>query len=262
MQNLSAVRGVLLASTFLSLAGIAAARNPVVITQEGAMHGAVSGACDAPGFPITICESGSYIFESNLTVPENTDGIDIAVPDVSIDLNGFTIKGPVTCTGVGATLSCSHSEKGGNGISTVSQFVTGNTTVRNGTVRGFGQLGINLTASGNIVDGINADENRAAGIFVWYGTVSNSTSSRNGGGFVCFAGQLKHNTAYGNVVDGISLNRCSATDNATNFNGQYGLSGFHSIVSGNESDSNGAGDLFNEVGLVSVGNNSCSGAGC
>jgi hypothetical protein len=262
MQSPLVVRGALLASMFLSLAGIAAARNPVVITQEGALRGGVSGACDTPGFPITICEPGSYILESNLTVPENVDGIDIAVADVSIDLNGFTLKGPVTCTGVGAMLSCSNSERGGNGIATVGQFAIGNTTVRNGTVRGFGQQGINLIAPGNIVDGVNASENRSIGIFVWYGTVSNSTSSRNGAGFVCQAGQLKHNTAYGNAQTGILLTRCSATDNATNYNGQYGLSGFHSIVSGNESDSNGVGDFFNTVGLVSVGNNSCSGAGC
>jgi hypothetical protein len=68
-------------------------------------------------------------------------------------------------------------------------------TVRNGNVRGFGQLGISLTGVGNIVDGVNASENRASGIFVWTGTVSNSTSSRNmGAGFVCFAGQVKHTT--------------------------------------------------------------------
>ena len=118
-------------------------------------------------------------------------------------------------------------------------------TVRNGTVRGFGQLGVTLTGTGNIVDGVNASENLASGIYVWYGTVSNTTSSRNGAGFVCFAGQLKHNTAYGNSGDGILLNRCSATDNATNYNADYGLSGFHSIVSGNESDGNGLGDFFN-----------------
>jgi len=31
------------------------------------------------------------------------------------------------------------------------------------------------------------------------------------------------------------------------------LSEYHSIVRGNESDGNGVGDFFNEVGLVSVG---------
>jgi hypothetical protein len=107
-----------------------------------------------------------------LTVPANTDGID--------DLNGFTVRGPVTCTGVGTTLSCSNTGVA-NGIAATGQFVTGNMTVRNGNVRGFGQLGISLTGVGNIVDGVNASQNRASGIFVWTGTVSNSTSSRNMG---------------------------------------------------------------------------------
>jgi hypothetical protein len=188
-----------------------------------------------------------------LTVPANTDGID--------DLNGFTVRGPVTCTGVGTTLSCSNTGVA-NGIAATGQFVTGNMTVRNGNVRGFGQLGISLTGVGNIVDGVNASQNRASGIFVWTGTVSNSTSSRNmGAGFVCFAGQVKHTTAYGNGF-GILLNRCTATDNSSTYNAQYGLSGFHSFISGNEFDDNGLGDLFNEVGLVSTGNNSCSGVSC
>ncbi len=261
MRNLSVLRGVVLLALASLSPVVAAGSGPIIITQTAALNGGISGACDASGFPITICKQGSYVLGSNLTVPANTDGIDIAVPDVTIDLNGFTLKGPVTCTGVGTTLSCSKTGAA-NGISSAGS-ATGNITVRNGTVRGFGQLGVNLTEIGNIVDGVNASENLASGIYVWYGTVSNTTSSRNGaGGFVCFAGQLKHNTAYGNGVAGILLNRCSATDNATNYNGQYGLSGFHSIVSGNESDGNGLGDFFNEVGLVSVGNNSCSGVSC
>jgi hypothetical protein len=32
-------------------------------------------------------------------------GIDIQASDVHIDLNGFTIRGPVSCTGLQGTLS-------------------------------------------------------------------------------------------------------------------------------------------------------------
>jgi len=83
-----------------------------------------------------------------------------------------------------------------------------------------------------------------------------------GAGFVCFAGQVKRSTAYGNGVAGILLNRCTATDNSSTYNAGNGLSSFHSFISGNEFDDNAQGDLFNEVGLVSTGNNACSGAGC
>jgi hypothetical protein len=237
------------------------AAGQVSIAQAKALSGGISGACDAPGFPITICVSGSYKLESDLEVPANTDGIDIAVPNVTIDLNGFTISGRVTCTGAGTTLHCSGSTSGG-GIQEVGSFVSGNITVRHGTVRGFGLLGVGLTGIGNIVDEVNASENMATGIFVWYGTVTRSTSSRNlGAGFVCYAGQVKDSAAYGNTF-GILLNRCSATDNAVNYNAQYGISGFHSLISGNELDSNALGDLFNEVGLVSSGDNSCTGVSC
>jgi hypothetical protein len=261
MPNLSVLRGAVLLALASFSPVIAAGIGPVVITQSTALQGGISGACDAPGFPITICKQGSYILGSNLTVPANHDGIDIAVPGVTIDLNGFTVRGPVTCTGVGTTLSCSKTGLA-NGIAATGQFVTGNMTVRNGNVRGFGQLGVSLTGTGNVVDGINASENLASGIFVWFGAVSNSTSSRNmGAGFVCFAGQVRHATAYGNTF-GMLLNRCTATDNSSTYNAQYGLSGFHSFISGNEFDDNGQGDLFNEVGLVSTGNNACSGVSC
>jgi hypothetical protein len=245
--------------TFLGLPLLAAGQ--VSITQAKALSGGISGACDTAGFPITICASGSYVLQSDIVVPANTDGIDIAVPNVTIDLNGFTISGHVTCTGAGTTLHCSGSTSGG-GIQEVGSDVTGNITVRHGTVRGFGGLGVGLTGVGNIVDGVNASENMASGIFVWYGTVTKSTSSRNlGAGFVCFAGQVKDSAAYGNGF-GILLNRCSATDNAVNYNAQYGISAFHSLISGNELDSNTLGDLYNEVGLVSSGDNSCTGVSC
>lgn len=234
----------------------------VSITQAKALSGGISGACDAPGFPITICASGSYKLEGDLEVPANTDGIDIAVPNVTVDLNGYTISGRVTCAGAGTTLHCSGSTEIGSGIQEVGQFVVGNITVRHGTVRGFGLSGVGLTGIGNIVDEVNASQNMGSGIFVWYGTVTRSTSSLNlGAGFVCYAGQVKDSSAYGNTF-GLQLNRCSATDNAINYNAQYGISGFHSLISGNELDSNALGDLYNEVGLISSGDNSCTGVSC
>src|SRR5271156_6144744 len=60
----------------------------------------------AGGFPYKITQPGSYKLSGNLVVPANTDGIDINVSNVTIDLNGFKISGPVTCTGSGASISC------------------------------------------------------------------------------------------------------------------------------------------------------------
>jgi hypothetical protein len=51
------------------------------------------------GFPYKITKPGSYKLTSNLVVPAGVDGIDILSQDVTLDLNGFSITGPVVCTG-------------------------------------------------------------------------------------------------------------------------------------------------------------------
>ncbi|GAB4521125.1 MAG: hypothetical protein Tsb0013_24530 [Phycisphaerales bacterium] len=58
-----------------------------------------------------ISEPGSYVLTSDLTVPANQIGIEIAANDVTIDLNGYSVSGDVaTSTGVGVTLPTLVSE--------------------------------------------------------------------------------------------------------------------------------------------------------
>ena len=53
---------------------------------------------DAPGYPVQITQPGSHRLTSNLVLPNlATTGISITADDVSIDLNGFGIRGPNTC---------------------------------------------------------------------------------------------------------------------------------------------------------------------
>jgi hypothetical protein len=50
-------------------------------------------------FPYTIAAANagqSYRLTGPLKVPASTDGIDVNAPNVTIDLNGFTISGPGT----------------------------------------------------------------------------------------------------------------------------------------------------------------------
>jgi hypothetical protein len=75
----------------------------------------------ASGFPYTIAVPGSYKLTGNLTVRPGVDAIDIVVPGVTLDLNGFAITCP-GCTGAS-----------GAGINSTSA----GTTVRNGTILGF-----------------------------------------------------------------------------------------------------------------------------
>src|SRR5437870_13458443 len=69
-------------------------------------------------FPLVISQPGSYRLKGNITVPdENTTAISVQADYVTIDLNGYSIQGPATCTGLPVT-SCSPSSSGndGNGI--------------------------------------------------------------------------------------------------------------------------------------------------
>src|ERR1700729_54043 len=69
----------------------------VLIDQNHALAGNVTPG-DAPGFPITISQPGSYKLAGNLTIGDkDTGAIEITANDVTIDLGGFSITGPITC---------------------------------------------------------------------------------------------------------------------------------------------------------------------
>ena len=130
----------------------------------------VSGGCfagDDPGFPVEIVSAGSYMLTSNLQVSGgDTTGIAVSASGVTLDLNGFTLQGPTTCTGIPVT-SCSDTGTG-SGI----DAATG-TAIRNGSVIGFGNNGIdagranrlrNLRVEGNGGHGIHqSDSLRTSG---------------------------------------------------------------------------------------------------
>ena len=62
------------------------------------------------GFPLLISAEGSYVLTSNLVVTDpNLDAIQISSDYVTLDLNGFHISGPVTCSGPPGSISCSMS---------------------------------------------------------------------------------------------------------------------------------------------------------
>jgi hypothetical protein len=82
---------------FMSLAILPAAPaiatdGQVVITQAKANAGNVTPG-DAAGFPVTLSQPGSYVLASNLQAPANTAGIKVNSHDVTIDLNGFRMRG-------------------------------------------------------------------------------------------------------------------------------------------------------------------------
>jgi len=86
------------------------------------------------GFPIKITKAGSYILNSTLIVGVTlADAIKVSHNNVSINLNGFSIIGPATGTGIG-----------------VDAVGMTNVTVSNGSVTGMGGAGISLGDNGTV----------------------------------------------------------------------------------------------------------------
>ena len=133
---------------------------------------------DAGGRPITITQSGSYKLTSNLISSSTTvDVIQINADNVTLDLNGFSIIGPRTCTGDNASLVCTNS---GMTASAVVANGQKNIIVKNGITQGF-DTGVqlrNVTQRGNVVDHINSSQNEF-GITVINGVISDSIANRN-----------------------------------------------------------------------------------
>lgn len=175
---------------------------------------------DAPGFPITIEVPGSYVLTSDLVVGDPTkDGLFIATAPVTIDLNGFEIRGPVSCTGFGSSVSCAAGS--GRGIRAEARP---RITVRNGNVVGFGSDGILVAGRSRIVD-VVAERNGGTGIVAGFdAVVTGSRSHRNGGDGIRVgdASTIETSTAASNRFDGLETGigglvvKSTARDNGAN----------------------------------------------
>jgi len=204
-----------------------------LIDQARALAGGLTPG-DAPGFPVTISQSGSYRLSGNLTVPDaGTTAIEITADNVTLDLNGFAIVGPTVCSGfpnvcapVGA----------GIGIWSERNYIA----VRNGAVRGMGGDGMRLNrpagagaTSGHLVDSVQVASNGGDGIMIGNGLVRASISRRNG-------------------ARGIALESGSALDNDAQLNGDVGVRVFGmATVRGNNVVSNHGCGISVNSGLVS-----------
>lgn len=168
----------------LGLASAVAASDGVVeVNQARALAGGINPS-DTPGFPILITERGSYVLTSNLDLSALSirDAFFVVASDVSIDLNGFTILGPVTCSGnpPDEDLVCSGSNSSFSGVDASGSTGT-NLTVRNGTVRGFAGSGVRCNKGCRVID-VTVEENAVAGInLASDGMARGCLARRNGG---------------------------------------------------------------------------------
>ncbi len=132
----------------------------IEINQARAQAGGVAIA-DAAGFPVQIVP-GNYVLTSDLVVPAGVAAITSVSgnSDFTIDLNGFSIVGPGTCSG--SPVSCTLAPSSIHGISLSGP----NVLIRNGTIRGFAGNGVQLNGLSNRVHDLRVEQNAGAGIVV------------------------------------------------------------------------------------------------
>jgi hypothetical protein len=244
----------------LAAASATASDGVIEINQARAAKGGVTVG-DTAGFPVTISQAGSYILTGNLDVGDVAkDAIDVTVDGVSIDLNGFVVKGGmngIVFTAAG-TLRLSHGTVTGMAIAGIFAYaspvaanldcegliVTDNSrgiqvlegrdsVVRNCIVKRNDGFGIGV--SGVISDNI-ASDNADHGISCSFAsTITGNRTSGNRVGILAFEGSVvERNTIVSNHETGLGLGssvarsncvRNNNTSNSTNAGGILILSG-------------------------------------
>jgi hypothetical protein len=246
-----------IAAALLAFAAVSTAQAQTTIDQNKALAGNVTPG-DAAGFPITLSLPGSYKLTSNLVVPAFTRGVHITSEGVTLDLNGFSITGPVTCY-AGSNPPCT-APTGGTQHGIVSANAA--TVVRNGSVRGFAGSGLMLTQPGGaVVEDMLFANNSASGMSVEsiggpYSAggvrIVHVMSVQNGAhGFATLGGAtikftIDNSVASANNMDGFSLQGghgtvrgCVAEENKG-----YGMSiDSFSLMSGSRFINNSFGDM-------------------
>lgn len=225
-----------------------------------------------------ITQPGSYYLTGNVTGQIGKHGIEIAASGVTVDLNGFEVVGVPSMgefDGISVTLSTARSIE-----------------VRNGTVRGWGDEGVDLGSLGvdsvGIVRNIRAGENFGNGIAVGRGCLITGCVAfdNNGHGIVAgTATTISGCTAYSNSGDGINTSTgCTITDCSSTFNGGsgivpgggssvYGCTAFANVLNGitatfdchianNNCDNNGAGSAGGAGILISGTDNRVESNNC
>lgn len=242
---------------FVLFAGPAFAVDGVVLINQSIALAGNATPGDTPGFPITISVSGSYRLSGNLIPPDgNTTVIQITADNVSIDLNGFSIIGPVVCSGGPPVTGCSPSGFGA-GITSSNA----NISVSNGTVRGMG-TGISLQGAGSRIANVQAMSNSFDGIDATPGSiVSGSNASYNGDNGIFVSGVNKVGKLIDNVLIGNHNSGMQAggliTGNLVTSNTGGILASCPSLIATNLVFGNPFADIdtFGATGCVLVNNN-------
>lgn len=255
--------------------------NQLCAEQSGCFAG------DSPGYPVTITNPGSYMLTGSIDISSLTGAqivtvIEILSSEVSLDLNGQAIIGPVVCTDVPVT-SCSPSGGAGDGIRV--QNTLQEVSIHDGLVRGMGRIGVycvwgcrieRITATHNGNHGfrtVNASAilktniartNGGSGFSVQGHIEANLAEGNAGYGFQISGGRgslVVNNNGIQNAIDGFFCGNCSFQGNRSVFNAMLGVTySGHCASGGNHFYNNAGGDETGSCG--SIGVNICSTSVC
>ncbi|KAB2964899.1 MAG: right-handed parallel beta-helix repeat-containing protein [Thermoanaerobaculia bacterium] len=206
----------------------------IEINQAKALAGSVTPG-DGPGFPVQINAPGSYVLTSDLDLsvapsPQNTHGIMVQTGGVTLDFNGFALRGVTVCTGQGSTLSCAPLANPGSGYGVY--LVGSDIAVRNGTVRGTGGPGIYQGAgSATVIEDLVVASCGGPGVFV-AGDVRRVRAERNYDvGIRTEMGTVEGCTVLFNRYEGIRADTAAVvTGNVARGNGAAGIAATSSVV--------------------------------
>ncbi len=231
MRNLG-----LLIALGIAWSGSALASDGVIeINQTIATNGGVNGslASDPAGFPVVITQPGHYQLTGNLS-PLLLTAIQVSVPDVSIDLNGFAIQGSFAagaCPGVPVGFGVYSTQPG--------------VAVENGQVSGMASQGVSLDGAGSRIERVTARANCSTGLWVGVAGIveEGQAISNQGHGIVANDGSLvSRSTTRGNTLSGIfGFDNVRIVDSTAFSNLQFGIFATSSVVSGCTARSNNVG---------------------
>jgi parallel beta helix pectate lyase-like protein len=208
----------------------------VEITQDTATGGIDPN--DAAGFPVTITAGGVYRLAGNLTVSDSSkSGFDIKADNVELDLNGYTLQGPIHCDGTPVTCSQAGNGRDGFGVEVddelggvIEENLPTNTVVRNGVIRGFASGGMRLVSPGATVEDLRIEQNNLVGIQMErLGVIRRNVVTTNGGVGIDagFSGLSVYENVVGlNLSDGMHIGPgCTVLRNTIFGNKGVGIGG-------------------------------------
>lgn len=259
------VAGSLLATCALAAGGFPAraAEGVVEINQrcaDSSGPGCFPG--DTPGFPVQI--TGAVGRNYRLTSDLRVTGVDVTAIEFSgalggftLDLGGFSIRGPVTCSG--APLSCSATGSGHGVTGQLGSTVSG-ITVRNGTISGMGDRGVELLLVDEcVVEDVVVRENGRGGVLLRHGSrvdrvaavANGGTGIQTGGGSVVVSSVARGNAATG-IISGAAGHATVVLESSAIENGARGIgtSGSSAVIAESTARANGTDGIF--AGFSSV----------